>query len=69
MAPLSNSHNLENTRDLIKKLEDTAILPQFALASLDITNLYTNVPVKETREIIANTLKKNKTTPPPAEHE
>jgi len=64
MAPLPNTHNLENIRDLIRKLEDTPILPQFALASLDISNLYTNVPVKETREIIANTLKKNQTNPP-----
>ena len=64
MAPLSNTHNLENTRNLIKKLEDTPILPQFALASLDIANLYTNVPIKGTREIIANTLKKNQTNPP-----
>jgi len=50
-------------RDLIKKLENTPIVPQFALASLDITNLYTNIPVKETREIIANTLRKNLQTP------
>ena len=27
MAPLHNTHNLENTRDLIRKLEDTPILP------------------------------------------
>jgi hypothetical protein len=64
MAPLPNTHNLGNTRDVIKKLENTSILPQFALASLDITNLYTNIPVKETREIIANTLRKNLTDPP-----
>jgi hypothetical protein len=64
MAPLPNTHNLENTRDLIKKLENTPILPQFALASLDITNLYTNIPVKETREIIANALRKNLVDPP-----
>ena len=64
MAPLPNTHNLENIRDLIRKLEDTPILPQFALASLDITNLYTNVPIKENREIIGNTLKKNQTNPP-----
>ena len=51
-------------RDLIKKLENTPIVPQFALASLDITNLYTNIPVKETGEIIANTLRKNLTDPP-----
>jgi hypothetical protein len=47
-----------------QNLENTPILPQFALASLDITNLYTNIPVKETWEIIANTLRKNQTDPP-----
>jgi hypothetical protein len=31
MAPLPNTHNLENTTDLLKKLEKTPILP---LASL-----------------------------------
>jgi hypothetical protein len=34
-----------------------------ALASLDISNLYTNIPVEETKDIIANTLKENKTDP------
>jgi hypothetical protein len=37
--------------------------PHFTLASLDITNLYSNVPVKETRTILANTLKYNQTDP------
>jgi hypothetical protein len=46
MAPLPNTHNLENTTDLLKKLENTPILPHFTLASLDISNLYTNIPVK-----------------------
>ena len=59
MAPLPNTYNLQNTRDLIKKLEDTPVLPHFALDLLDITNLYTNIPVKEIREIIAKTLEKN----------
>jgi hypothetical protein len=63
MAPLPNKYTLENTRDLIKKLEDTPVLPQFALASLDITNLYTNIPVKETQDIIANTLERNQIQP------
>jgi hypothetical protein len=63
MAPLPYTHNLENTRDLSKKFTDTPVLPHFALASLDITNLYTNIPVKETREIIANTLEKNQIEP------
>jgi len=59
LAPLPNTYNLENTTDLITKLKDTPILPQFALAFLDITNLYTNVPVTETRKIIAKALKNN----------
>ena len=33
--------------------------PHFTLASLDITNLYTNIPVAETRNIISNSLKGN----------
>jgi hypothetical protein len=48
MAPLPNTPNLQNTKNLIKKLEDIPVLPQFAFASLDITKLYTNIPVKET---------------------
>ena len=59
MAPLPNTHNLENTTDLLKKLENTPILPHFTLASLDISNLYTNIPVKESRQIIANNLDNN----------
>jgi len=55
LAPLQNTHNLNNTTDLISKLKDTPTLPHCGLASLDITNLYTNVPVKETRDIISNT--------------
>ena len=47
---------------MIKRL-DTSILPQFALASLDITNLYTNIPVAETRKIIAKNFKENQTDP------
>ena len=59
LAPLPNRHNSDNTRDVIKKLNDTPILPHFTLASLDITNLYTNIPVAETRNIIPITLKEN----------
>jgi hypothetical protein len=39
MARLPNTHNLENTTDLLKKLEKTPLLPHFNLASLDISNL------------------------------
>ena len=63
LAPLPNKYNLDNTTDLIKKLHDTPILPHFAMASLDITNLYTNVPVKETKKIIAKNLEENQLVP------
>jgi hypothetical protein len=63
IAPLPNTHNLQNTTDLLKKLENTPIQPHFALASLDISNLYTNIPVKETRDIVADNLDNNKIEP------
>jgi len=37
------------------------------IASLDITNLYTNIPVTESREIIAKALEKN--VPNPQTHD
>ena len=44
-------------------MSNTTIYPQFALASLDITNLYTDVPVAETRNIIAKNLEDNHIDP------
>jgi len=59
LAPLPNRHNVDNTLDVIKKLNDTPIFPHFTLVSLDITNLYINFRVTETRDFISNTLKRN----------
>jgi hypothetical protein len=59
LAPLPNAYNIENTRDLIYKLNDTPLLTHFALASLDVTNLNTNIPITETQEVLSNTLKQN----------
>jgi len=56
---LPNAYNIENTRDLMHKLNETPILPHFALASLDITNIYTNIPIAKTQDILSNTLKQN----------
>ena len=39
------------------------MLPHYNLASLDITSLYTNLPVKETRAILANILKQKLIAP------
>ena len=61
IAPLPNTHNVENTRGLIDKLKHTLISPHFRFASLDITNLYTNIPIKETRDILFDKLEQNNT--------
>jgi hypothetical protein len=49
LAPLPNTYNIENTRNLIDILKHTPLLPHFRFASLDITNLYTNIPIKDIR--------------------
>jgi hypothetical protein len=56
LAPLPNSLNLKNSQDLLKNLEGTPMHPHYTLASLDIASLYTYIPVKETRAILANIL-------------
>ena len=63
IAPLPHTYTIGNTRELSNKLESTPILPHHSLASLDISSLYTNVPMRETRDIIANNLVKNGVDP------
>jgi hypothetical protein len=63
LVPLPNRFKLQNTLDLINKLKGTPLNHHLALASLDISNLYTNIPVKETRNIIAQNLEKNQLVP------
>ena len=43
----------------MKNLKDTPMLPHYNLTSLDITNLYSNIPVKETKTIFSNILTHN----------
>ena len=59
LAPLPNIHNVDNPKDVIKKLNNTTILPHFTLDSLDITNRYTSIPVAEAHNIVSNTVKEN----------
>jgi hypothetical protein len=63
LAPLPHFFNIKNTQDLLKNLEDTPMLRHYNLASLDITNLYSNIPVKETKMIFANILTYNLIAP------
>jgi hypothetical protein len=57
LSPLPKAFNIRNTHDLIRKLNDIPLLPHYTLASLDITNLYSNIPVTETKTILTNMLK------------
>ena len=57
LAPLPNAFNIKNTHDLLRNIKDTPLLPHHSLASLDITNLYSNIPVPETKTILVNLLK------------
>lgn len=43
---------LKNSQDLIAKIKDVKIPDNSFLISLDVTNLYTNVPVEEVKEIV-----------------
>jgi len=62
IAPLPNTFNVKNTTDL-QKLRDTPVNPNLTLASLDITNLYLNIPMEETRTILTDMLKYHRTDP------
>ena len=55
-APLPQAFKIKNTQDLLRILDDTSLLPNYTLGSLDTTNLYSNVSVKETKAILANIL-------------
>jgi len=63
LASLSHSFNIKKSQDLLKNFVDTPVLPHYNLASLDITNLYSNIPVKETKTIFAKILTHNLTAP------
>jgi len=56
LSPLPHAFTIKNTQDLIQNLKDTPLLPHHTLASLDITNLYSNIPVTETKTILTNML-------------
>ena len=58
-----NLSAVKDTIHLVETIKETLIPHNFTLASFDITNLYTNIPIAETLEILENMLKP--TTPPP----
>jgi len=57
LSPLPCGFKIRNTHDLIQNLNDNPMLPYYTLASLDITNIHSNIPVTETKMILTNMLK------------
>jgi len=57
LSPLPHAFDIKNTQDLIQNLNDIPLLPHYTLASLDITNFYSNILVTETKIILATMLK------------
>ena len=49
---ITNDHSLINSIDFVDKVKDLIIEPSYKLASFDIINLYTNIPVAETLRIL-----------------
>jgi len=56
LTPLPYTFNIRNTTRLIHELKQTLITPSSRFASLDITNVYSNIPVNETKQIVDNIL-------------
>ena len=56
LASLPYAYNIKNTSQLIKELKQTPPTPTSAFASLDITNMYSNIPTEETKYILYNSL-------------
>jgi hypothetical protein len=46
-----------------KNLDDTQMMPHYTLVSLDITNLHSNIPVKETKTMLSKVLTHNSIPP------
>lgn len=58
---LQNNNSVKNSLQLITMTDNLEIVDRHVMASLDITNLYTNIPVNTTIEIIKTNLENNST--------
>jgi hypothetical protein len=63
ITPLPNALNIRNTTELVADLQKTPMRPHYKLASLDISNLYSNIPIQDTKTILSNILKHSETDP------
>lgn len=49
-------HTIKNSIDFVNKIKDIKLQPGYRIMSLDIVNLYTNIPVPETLSILKSLL-------------
>ena len=55
-SSLPYAFNVRNTTELIRQLKQIPTTPTSMSASLNITNMYSNIPVSETKQILENIL-------------
>jgi hypothetical protein len=60
-AFLPYAYNIKNTTQLTQELKQITIDNNTKLASLDISNMYTNIPIAETKNILKQALINNLT--------
>jgi predicted nucleic acid-binding protein len=59
MIQLPNAFNIHISRGLMHRLKETNTRGNIKLRSLDITNMYSNIPQKELIQVIDNALQSN----------
>ena len=59
LAPLPNTFNITNSPDLINQLRQTPFTPSTSLASLHISNMYSNIPITDTKKILDDITRNN----------
>ena len=55
--------NIKNTTQLIQSVKETSVLPTYKFASIDISNMYSTIPITKTRHIFNNIMKFNLSDP------
>ena len=55
---IENNHTVKNVTDFIRKVNNIKLFPNYKLVSLDIVNLYTNIPINDTLNILRDNLMK-----------
>lgn len=60
---LDKNYSIKNSLEFIDKTQNISLKDQYILVSFDIVNLYTNVPIDETIDIIRNKLNRSNLLP------